>query len=84
VRFFAWLLSKACIQSRSALLYKHILTIEEAVCPVCGDAEETANHLILGCVLARGFSQALGLCFPKGAEVKQFYSYPIPRTIPVE
>jgi hypothetical protein len=83
VRFFAWLLSKARIQSRSSLLRKHILTAAEALCPICG-LEETANHLIFGCGFAAGFWRALGFSFPADADVKKLFSYAAPDMVPAE
>ena len=55
VRFFAWLLSKSRIQSRSALLKKKVLTAAETICPLCGAAEETPNHLFFECRFAKRF-----------------------------
>jgi hypothetical protein len=82
VRFFAWLLSKARIQSRSSLLRKCILTVAEAACPICGGAEETADHITFECRFARGFWHALGFLFPPDARVKELHSYPVPPVIP--
>jgi hypothetical protein len=76
VRFFAWLLSKARIQSRSSLLRKRILTIAEAACPICGGAEETADHIIFECRFARGFWRALGFLFPLDAGLRSFTPTP--------
>jgi hypothetical protein len=84
VRFFAWLLSKARIQSRSSLLRKRILTAVEALCPICGLAEETANHLIFGCEFAAVFRRALGFSFPADADVKKLFSYVASDAVPAE
>jgi hypothetical protein len=84
VRFFAWLLSKARIQARSSLRRKHILSAAEALCPICGLTEETANHLVFGCAFAAVFWRALGFSFPADADVKKIFSYAAPDAVPAE
>ncbi|CAM0881147.1 unnamed protein product [Alopecurus aequalis] len=71
VQFFAWLLS----QSRIALLRKHILTAEEAHCPICDAVEEIANHIFFECTFAQQFWASLGFRFPPDADVRLLYSY---------
>jgi hypothetical protein len=84
VRFFAWLLSKARIQSRSSLLHKRILTTAEAVCPVCAGEEETASHIIFGCEFAARFWRSLGFSFPHNVSVTMLHTYAAPAGIPAE
>jgi hypothetical protein len=84
VRFFAWLLSKARIQSRSSLLHKRILTAAEAVCPVYGGEEETASHIIFGCEFAARFWRSLGFSFPHNVSVTMLHTYAAPAGIPAE
>jgi hypothetical protein len=84
VRFFAWLLSKARIQARSSLRRKRILTAAEALCPIGGLTEETANHLVFGCEFAAVFWRALGFSFPADADVKRIFLYAAPDAVPAE
>jgi hypothetical protein len=84
VRFFAWLLTKARIPSRSSLLRKRILTAAEAVCPVCASSEETASHIIFGCDFAARFWRSLGFYFPSNANVSMLHTYAAPAGIPAE
>ena len=82
VRFFAWLLSQARIQSRSALLRKNILTLVEARCPVCEGSVETPNHLFFECTFAQSFWAEVGLRVPVDADVCQLHSYPSLLAVP--
>jgi hypothetical protein len=77
-KFFAWLLVRARIQSRAALLWKHILTAEEAGCAICGAPLETADHLIFGCSFAQTFWSTVGWPLPSSASVEMIHSYPAP------
>jgi hypothetical protein len=77
-KFFAWLLVCARIQSRAALLRKHILTAEEAGCAICSAPLETADHLIFGCSFAQTFWSAVGWPLPSSASVEMLHSYPTP------
>ncbi|KAK1601494.1 hypothetical protein QYE76_017086 [Lolium multiflorum] len=74
-KFFAWLLLHARIQSRAALLRKHILTAEEAGCDICGEPLETADHIMFGCSFARSFWSAVGWTLPEDASVESLHSY---------
>jgi hypothetical protein len=84
VRFFAWLLTKARIPSRSSLFRKHILTAAEAVCPVCAGPEETASHIIFECDFVTRFWRSLGFSFPSNANVTMLHTYAAPAGIPAE
>jgi hypothetical protein len=55
VRFFAWLLFKARIQSQIFLIHEWILTATKAVCPIYGGKEEMASHIMFGCAFAVHF-----------------------------
>jgi hypothetical protein len=77
-KFFAWLLLRARIQSRAALLRKHILTAEEAGCDMCGEPLETADHIMFGCSFARSFWSAVGWTLPEDASVESLHSYAAP------
>lgn len=83
VIFFAWLLSRARIQSRSELLKKKILIEEEVVCPICCSPCETANHVIFGCSFAQSFWAASNCRFPADADVRNMHAYTLPPSVPV-
>jgi hypothetical protein len=55
VRFFAWLLVKGRIQSRSNLLRKGILGKAGSRCPICDAPLETQAHIMFECDFARNF-----------------------------
>jgi hypothetical protein len=55
VQFFAWLLSRSMIPSRSELVKKHVLEAEESLCPICDRPDETASHIIFACPFAIRF-----------------------------
>ena len=75
VKFFAWLLSKARIQSRSELEKKHIISSEENICPICSAPDETANHIMFHCSFARAFWTAAHCLIPEDADVRNLHSY---------
>jgi hypothetical protein len=77
-KFFAWLLMRARIQSRAALLRRHILTADEAGCEICGEALETADHIMFGCPFAKNFWSAVGWPLPESAHVELLHSYAAP------
>lgn len=78
VRFFGWLLVQDRILSRASLLKKHILALTEAVCPICGDLEETASHIVFSCSVASQFWGVEGGRFPPDADVRLLNSYEAP------
>jgi hypothetical protein len=80
-KFFAWLLVQSRIQSRAALFKKHVLSEEEALCPICESERETATHLIFACPFVHRFWDAIGWSFPVDADVRRLFSYdtPVPR-----
>jgi hypothetical protein len=77
-KFFAWLLVQSRIQSRAALFKKHVLSEEEALCPICESERETATHLIFACSFVRRFWDAIGWSFPVDADVRRLFSYDTP------
>lgn len=58
VKFFGWLLAQNRIQCRTSLLRKNIL--EDARCEVCGQEDETADHIISGCSFVCSFWMHIG------------------------
>ena len=82
VRFFAWLLVKARVLSRHALLQRCVLTVEEAGCPICSAPLETANHIFLECPFARRFWRKIGFVFPADADVRRLPEYGAPAAVP--
>ena len=61
VRFFAWLLVQARIQTRDVLLRKHIVEAAGAGCPICSAPLESADHLIFDCPFAQRFWSVVGV-----------------------
>jgi hypothetical protein len=53
VQFFMWLLCQKRIQCRSNLQKKGI--VPHALCEVCNEANETPEHIINGCGIAKEF-----------------------------
>jgi len=53
VRFFGWLLVQNRIQSRDNLKKKTI--VEDACCELCGEREETVDHIVSGCPFTASF-----------------------------
>jgi hypothetical protein len=84
VRFFAWVLSRARVPSRSSLLRKNILTAEEAGCPMCNAPLETTNHIFFECAFAKHFWSAAGFSYPGDADVRRLYDYGAPACVPAE
>ena len=58
VKFFGWVLTKDRIQCKTALCRKNIL--QDAICDICGDAEENGDHIISGCSFAKCFWRRIG------------------------
>jgi hypothetical protein len=75
VKFFAWLLSKARVQSWASLLRKNIMFVAEAICPISQAPLETANHIFLECQFARRFWATAGFQFPGDADVRLLHEY---------
>jgi hypothetical protein len=61
VQFFAWLLTRARVQSRAALLRKNILSAAEAGCPSRDGQPHLLRLLFCASLLGRGWFQ-----FPSG------------------
>jgi hypothetical protein len=57
-KFFAWLLTHDRIHCRTNLVHKNIL--QQATCEICGEADESADHIFSGCNFVAAFCQAIG------------------------
>jgi hypothetical protein len=84
VKFFAWLLSHARVQTRDTLLRKKILVAAESGCPLCPAALETADHLVHGCPFAQRFWLSTGAAPCPGASVRELQTLRPPARVPVE
>jgi hypothetical protein len=82
VQLFAWLLTKAPVQSRAALLRKNILSAAEAFFPICRNPLLTANHIFFGCSFARRFRDTVRSSFPADADVRLLHEYCAPAGVP--
>ncbi|CAN6338995.1 unnamed protein product [Urochloa humidicola] len=58
VKFFAWLLVQDRLQCKANLLRKNI--VDTALCELCNEEDEDANHLISGCSFAKQFWSRMG------------------------
>lgn len=67
VQFFIWLLMQRRIQCRSQLLRKKV--DDTALCEVCQQHDETADHIIAGCPFARDFWTKLGFNLPHANDI---------------
>jgi hypothetical protein len=59
VQLVMWLLFQKQIQCRSYLQKKRI--VSHALCEVCNEADETAEHIISGCAMPGNTGQRLAL-----------------------
>jgi hypothetical protein len=57
VKFFTWLLSKGRIQCKTNLIKKRI--VDNNICDICQQVEETPEHIIFGCSAVRQFWEAI-------------------------
>lgn len=76
VQFFMWLLCHNRIQCRTNLLKKRI--VSDAICEICSEAEETAEHIIFHCNIARNFWAAMGITVLPGQKVEDIHTIPCP------
>jgi hypothetical protein len=79
--FFAWLLIHTRIQLMAAHLKKHILTALEAVCPMCGCADDSETHIIFRCPFAVVFWDTIDVRFPPGVGVCRLHEYAARRPV---
>jgi hypothetical protein len=83
VQFFAWLLSRSRIPSRSELFKKHVLEASGALCPICDHPEETASHIVFACPFAVRFWDVIGCRFPPGADVRSLHELVTAAAVPL-
>jgi hypothetical protein len=82
VRFFGWLLLNNRIQCRSNLFMKHIL--EDDICELCGNAVETADHLIFHCPVSSQFWSHIGWAEQDVPQVADLWQMTRPAHIPAK
>ena len=80
VQFFAWLLQRDRIQCKTNLLRRHVLV--DDICDLCGQAPETASHLIFHCQFASMFWRSIGFQLPSEFATKELHCLPRPPGIP--
>jgi len=59
VQLFMWLLLQKKIQCKSTLFKRHV--VDDTTCEICGNADETPEHIIWGCSLGRTVWQRLNI-----------------------
>ena len=62
--FFAWLLSRGLLNTRSYLHHRNIRSLDESWCAHCPGVLETDAHIFSGCHRARGVWARLGISVP--------------------
>jgi len=82
VQMFMWLLTQRKIQCRTNLLRRHVLL--DATCEVCNEADETPEHIIGGCTIARQFWEKIGLDSMKTASMEAIHNLSPPLGIPIQ
>lgn len=81
VKIFAWTLTKQRIQCKTVLCRKNIL--QTATCDVCGNDDETADHIISQCPFVKAFWRRIGWD-PNGiAPVAELWKMTAPYAVPV-
>jgi len=82
VQFFIWLLMQGRIQCRTNLVRKKML--DNAICEVCNQGDETAEHVVMDCPFAKEFWGAIGFHFPPDSSglISQLHNLQRPTTIP--
>ena len=66
-----WMAVQECIHCRTALVRKHIL--DHALCEICANDDQTADHIIFGCAFVREFWVRLGWDPSKIAKAKELW-----------
>ena len=82
VRFFGWLLVNNRIQCRYNLHLKHVL--DDDICQLCGNAAETADHLIFRCLVPSAFWNHIGWTGVNLPEPTHLWEMPRPPHIPAK
>ncbi|CAD6213646.1 unnamed protein product [Miscanthus lutarioriparius] len=80
VQLFMWLLSQKRIQCRVNLHRKHI--VPNATCEVRGEADESPEHIINGCHVARQFWTKIRVNMTLGFDVSQLHKLDCPNSVP--
>jgi len=80
VQLFMWLLTQRRIQCRSVLHRKHVL--QDAICEICHQEEETPEHIISGCTLGSQFWHKLNMPDMIGRDITTIYMTTTPAEVP--
>lgn len=80
VQLLMWLLCQKRIQCRTKLQKKGI--VSQPLCEVCNEDDETADHIISGCPIARQYWAALGIDMPSTHDVRDLHKLKRPQNIP--
>ena len=80
VQMFMCLLTQRKIQSRTNLLRRHVLP--DATCEVCNGADESPEHIIGGCTIARQFWDKIGLGSMKTSSMEAIHNLSPPLGMP--
>ena len=64
IKFFAWLLSRGRLNTRSYLHHRNIRSLDESWCAHCPGVLEMDAHIFSGCHRARGVWARLGISVP--------------------
>lgn len=70
VKLFAWLLVRNRLSTKENLLKKTI--VQEAICDICNQEDETANHMCFSCPFAQAFWTQINVR-PQAQDVTQFH-----------
>ena len=76
---FMWLLTQEKIQCRQILQKKHI--VPTAICEVCGEHDETPEHIINGCAIARLFWVKIGVLVPPDFPIRELHKIEFPNSL---
>lgn len=79
VRSFGWLLVQNRIQSRDNLKKKTIM--EDVCCELCGEREETLDHIVSGCPLTASFWSHVGVATDHIAPVSELWNSRLPDSV---
>lgn len=82
VQMFMWLLVQRRIQCRTVLQRKHVL--QECICEICHEEDETPEHIISGCVLGKQFWQKLNMNSMLGQDTGNLHTLTPQGGVPTE
>lgn len=80
VQLFMWLLVQRRIQCRIVLHRKHVL--QDAICEICHEEDETPEHMISGCVLGKQFWEKINMAHMLGRDTSTIHTLALQGEIP--